>query len=265
MKLRVAAIRAVMDRRILINYRVDPLILGRLVPPPLRVKRVHCWGVAGVCLIRLRHARPRGLPAALGFESENAAIRIAVEWDEAGQTREGVYIPVRYTNSRLNASAGGRLFPGPQSLARFAVHETAGLHKIEMRTPDPGHELKVLCREADDWPAHSLFANLEEVSGFFRRAGRGYSPAGTPSRLEGVQLRPASWNITPARVEHLDAPYFTDPERFPPGSIQFDSALLMRNIDHEWRRLPTLRVGALTAPERRLSGSRRHAAFLELP
>jgi hypothetical protein len=110
--MKLPRIQGIIERRILANYRVDPACLRRLLPAPLRPQLIRGYGVAGICLIRLAAIRPRGLPAALGVSSENAAHRIAVEWDEAGQTRRGVYIPRRDTSSRFNVLAGGRLLPG---------------------------------------------------------------------------------------------------------------------------------------------------------
>jgi hypothetical protein len=69
------------ERRILVNYRVDPEISARLLPAPFRPQVVGGVSVAGICLIRLGHMRPLGLPAAVGVTTENAAHRVAVEWD----------------------------------------------------------------------------------------------------------------------------------------------------------------------------------------
>jgi hypothetical protein len=51
--------------------------------PPFRPQLVHGWAVAGICLIRLGRLRPSRVPSAVGLRSENAAHRIAVEWDIA--------------------------------------------------------------------------------------------------------------------------------------------------------------------------------------
>ena len=87
--MRIPIIRGVIDRRILINYRVDPEILAKILPPPFRPKTVDGAGIAGVCLIRLKHIRPYWFPSLAGISSENAAHRIAVEWDEGRDRREG--------------------------------------------------------------------------------------------------------------------------------------------------------------------------------
>ena len=68
--------------------------------------------IVGICLIRLKNIKLKGLPDFMGVSSENGAHRIAVDWDEEGETREGVYIPRRDTSLRLNTILGGRLFPG---------------------------------------------------------------------------------------------------------------------------------------------------------
>ena len=110
--MRIPVLQGTIKRRFLINYRVDPETMQRLLPAPFRPKLQHGFAIAGICLIRLEQIRPRGIPATLGLTSENAAHRVAVEWtDSANQKREGVYIPRRDTDSRLNSWAGGRIFP----------------------------------------------------------------------------------------------------------------------------------------------------------
>jgi hypothetical protein len=56
--MRLPVIRGLIDRRILVNYRVRPDVLARLIPSPFRLKLVNGWGIAGVCLIRKRQPRP---------------------------------------------------------------------------------------------------------------------------------------------------------------------------------------------------------------
>src|SRR5436305_8499561 len=101
--MKIPVIRGIIDRRILVNYHVDPDVLTPLLPAPFRPKVVHGVGMVGICLIRLKRLRPTFLPAWLGISSENAAHRVAVEWDDGGGVREGVYIRRRDTSSRINA------------------------------------------------------------------------------------------------------------------------------------------------------------------
>jgi hypothetical protein len=36
-------------------------------------------------------------------------------------------------------------------------------------------------------------------------------------------------------VDKVESSFFEDRALFPPGSVQFDCALVMRGIEHEWR------------------------------
>ena len=80
--MRFPLVRGIIKRRMLINFRVDASVMQRFLPAPFRPKLHQGHAIAGICLIRLEEIRPGGLPALLGVSSENAAHRIAVEWDE---------------------------------------------------------------------------------------------------------------------------------------------------------------------------------------
>lgn len=233
--MRIPTMRGVIDRRILVNYRVDPVILAGLIPPPFQPKLVHGMGMAGICLIRLSQIRPRAIPAPVGVSSENAAHRMAVEWDERGERREGVYIPRRDTSSWPNALAGGRLFPGVQRHARFHVAEAGGDFRVELDSDDKTTHVLVEARLTSHMPATSIFTSLEEASGFFERGAVGYSPAARPGAYDGLELRSSTWQVEPLAVTRVESSFFEDRQLFPAGSATLDCALLMRRIAHEWR------------------------------
>ena len=142
------------ERRLLVNYRVDPEVLAKLLPAPFRVQLVNGVGVAGICLIRLGGMRPSGLPGWVGRGSENAAHRIAVEWDDAEGTRAGVYIPRRDSDSRINVLVGGRLYPGEHHRARFNVQETDTEVRVAYAAHDGSARVDVRARLAADRRNH---------------------------------------------------------------------------------------------------------------
>jgi uncharacterized protein YqjF (DUF2071 family) len=162
--LSLPTVQGVIARRILVNYRVDPAVLARLLPPPFRPKLVAGVGMAGICLIRLEQMRPRFAPPVVGLTSENAAHRIAVEWDEQGTRREGVYIPRRDTSSRLSVLAGGTLFPGRHHHARFTVREQDDRYAVALRSDDGATHVSVDARVTDALPASSVFGSVQAVS-----------------------------------------------------------------------------------------------------
>jgi hypothetical protein len=242
-RVRIPIIVGTIERRLLINFRVVPEVLARVVPPPFRPLLVAGWGVAGICLIRLSGIRPRWVPGSLGIRSENAAHRIAVEWEVGRLRREGVYIPRRDTSSRLNACAGGRLFPGVHNHAKFTVHEGDDRYSVALTSEDDETRLAVSGRLADSLPPDSIFGSLAEASSFFERGALGYSATRVAGVYDGLELRTGEWKVEPLAVDHVESSFFADRARFPEGSVHFDNALLMRNIRHRWIGRETLRAG----------------------
>jgi hypothetical protein len=238
--MKIPVVHGVIDRRILVNFHVDPRVLAPLLlPAPFRPKVVQGVGMVGICLIRLRRVRPAFLPAWVGVSSENAAHRMAVEWDDAGTIREGVYVRRRDTNSVLNSLAGGRLFPGIHHRARFTVEETADRYAVALCS-DGATRMAVRGRSTNKLPASSVFGSLDEASAFFQAGSLGYSPTPAQSRFQGLELRCLDWRVEPLEIEEVRSSFFEDESVFPRGSIEFDCALLMRGIPHEWYGQPDL-------------------------
>lgn len=231
--MRIPVLCGVIDRRILANFRVDAQIIQKLIPDPFKPKCVDGQAIAGICLIRLKNIRLLHLPAALGFSSENAAHRVAVEWDDAGNRREGVYVWRRDTNSCLNTLAGGRIFPGVHNAATFDVREQADLFELDIRSNDEALKIQLRARLETELPAGSVFGSVSEASAFFEGGSIGYSP-GRGNQLDGMELRAKNWKVEPLRVERLESSFFNDESKFPKGSLRLDCALLMRGIEHEW-------------------------------
>lgn len=237
--MRAPVICGTIERRLLVNFRVDPAVLSAWLPAPFRPQRIGEFGLAGICLIRLRNLRPRGWPAWLGTSSENAAHRIAVEWQAKDGIRRGVYVPRRDSNSRLNVLIGGRVFPGVHHLSRFDVHEVDDRYRVALANSD-GTSISVSARLADRLPAGTVFGSLTEASDFFAGGSVGYSASRQPGLYEGLELRTHNWKIEPLVVEQVHSSIFDDRRQFPSGTIEFDSAFLMRNVAHEWHGLESL-------------------------
>ena len=220
-------------RRMLINFRVDAAVMQKHLPAPFRPKLHRGYAIAGICLIRLEEIRPAGLPASLGFASENAAHRVAVEWDDtAGEPHEGVFIPRRDTGSRLSHLTGGRVFPGEHQLATFRVLDDGARVDFTMESCDKTVSVRVRGSDSDTWPASSCFT-LAESSSFFEGGSLGYSVTRHPHRLDGMRLKTAGWHVRALNVEQVESSFFADAARFPAGSVEFDHALIMRDIPHE--------------------------------
>jgi hypothetical protein len=228
------------ERRLLVNYAVDPDAVSRLLPSPFRPLVVRDAAVAGICLIRLGGVRPRGAPKWTGLRSENAAHRIAVAWDTADGTRTGVYIPRRDSDSKLNTALGGRVFPGRHERAQFRVTEAATTLRVGFAALDGSVAAEVDVRVTEELTGSRLFADLADASQFFELGSTGYSPNGGDV-LDGVQLRTSAWQVEAGTVTEAESSFFDDKAVFPQGTVELDSALIMRHVPVTWAALPSLR------------------------
>ncbi len=240
--MRIPVIKGIIKRRLLVNFRGDPAIVQRLLPQPFRPRLHRGHALVGICLIRMEQIRPAGLPGILGLSSENAAHRIAAEWtDAAAIPREGVvFIPRRDTGSFLNRVAGGRVFPGEHHPASFLVVDNRGHIEFSMQSRDGSVAVRVVGDDADSLPASSCFSSLVEASAFFEGGSLGYSVTRDGNRLDGLLLRTMEWRIRALAVTDVRSSYFADGQRFPAGSIEFDHALVMRDLVHEWHKAEDL-------------------------
>jgi len=233
--MKISILTGIIRRRMLINFRVDAAVMQKLLPAPFRPKLHQGYAIAGICLIRLEHIRPASLPAFFGFSSENAAHRFAVDWDgPSGEPCEGVFIPRRDTGSFLSHLTGGRIFPGEHHLAAFRVADDGTRVDFTMTSCDKTVSVRVLASQSDALPASSCFNSLAESSHFFACGSVGYSVTRDPHRLDGLRLKTLTWRVRALSVEQVESSFFADTDRFPSGSVEFDHALIMRNIPHEW-------------------------------
>jgi hypothetical protein len=241
----IPAIKGIIRRRILLNYRVSPEVVQRILPSNFQPKVFNGYAIAGICLIRLEEVRPQGLPAFVGLSSENSAHRIAVEWEGAeGQSQEGVFVPRRDTDSLLNSLAGGRIFPGVHHHSDFSIHDSDG--RISLRVKSSGMNSRLVEIEAEEsecFPESSVFESLEESSRFFEAGCIGYSSRPDSCILDGLLLKVPEWRVISLEVKRVHSSFFDDQSIFPIGQIEFDHALLMRDIQHEWHSEPAMTMG----------------------
>ncbi len=232
--MRIPTLTGIIRRRFLLNFRIDPEVLKSFLPSPFRPRLYKGFGVGGLCLIRLEKLRPRFWPSSLGISSENAAHRFMVCWTKEGRESSGVFLPRRDTNSWFNHLAGGRVFPGQHHRASFAVSRKGDEFDFSMRSLDGKVSVMFQGGVSANLPATSVFPSVTETSDFFEEGSLGYSPLKAEKGFDGIILKTRHWSVKPLRVERLFSSYFDDAQLFPKGSVEFDHALFMENIDHEW-------------------------------
>lgn len=224
----------IIDRRILINYRIDPDVVKRFLPEGMQPLIINGYASGGICLLRLKDIGAKCTPSFFRIDSENAAHRFLVTYRKDGQTIKGVYIPRRDTDSMINVLVAGKIFSWPHYGASFIVDEHDDQYCVEMKSMDGENKVYVDTKLAAKFPATSMFCSIDEASDYFKCCSTGISPSTIPGDFKLIQLKAKSWNVKPLQVRSLRSGFFDNESLFPKGTIEFDNALLMENTEHEW-------------------------------
>ena len=230
-------LEGIIRRRVLLNFRADPAAVAALLPPPLEVLPFDGHAIVGVCLIGMEQLRPKGFPGGLGLSSENMAHRVAIRYPGSHGLEDGVFVWRRETDQCLVSLLGGRLFPGVQHHGHFDIEETDGGISMNVKTRDGLADIQLEAAHTAEWDAGSVFPRFEDAAEFFRRGDCGFSCSLRSGRLDGLRLQTLEWNMSPLRITRWSSAFFQDERQFPPGSVHFDCALLMRGIPHEWHEI----------------------------
>ena len=226
--IRMPKFSSTVQHRMLINYRVDPVVARSLVPAGMRPQIVDGSAVAGICHIRQNRLRPAWLKVPVGLAAESSAHRIAVEWDDATGTHTGVYIAERHSSSRLAQLLGGRLVPGVQKRARF--RSSTGGDLIHLELDSPATKVTADVELTDEFHSELWGDDLHAASEFFRCGSVGWSPS-HEGTLEALQIDTDGWKVVPATALNVESSYF---DARPAGSAVLDCVLVLRDVPFGW-------------------------------
>ena len=163
------------------------------------------------------------------------AHRVAIQYRDGPQWRSGVFIWRRDTNHTLTQMLGGRCFPGVHHGAAFNVCESDNKISIIVKTRHGRADVSLEASFSEGWRGSSLFESVSDASEFFRQGDCGFSCALDGSHLEGMRLHVPRWEMSALEVKYLKTIFFQSTHMLPPGSVEPDSAFVMRRLPHEWR------------------------------
>lgn len=230
-------IDAFLERRLLVNYRVDPEVAARLLPHPFVPRLTKGWAIAGVCLIHLRKTRTRNLPAVFGIDVQGSAHRLAVMWpDRGGEMQPGVYISRRDSGSRLVGLIGRRSLA--EHPATFVVSDFGDSISIDVTSRDEEGSVSVRAVAAQGLDS-SVFDTMASGREFFEHGGPGFTQI-RPGLFKGVALIAKSWEMDALRLNDVRSAWLSNHALFPAGTAVPDGAFVMRRTETKWRSVPDL-------------------------
>ncbi len=145
-----------------------------------------------------------------------------------------MFILRRDSASLADVVVGGRLYTGVHQRASFVVHEARDNMHVRFESNDEATAVDVHVEVGGELGG-SLFRHVDDASRFFRAGAFGLSP-GRSAALEGCTLHSSTSSMQPVTLRHVQSSFFDDVSRFPAGSIELDSGVLMRAIPVRWDR-----------------------------
>lgn len=220
------AVRGVVERRLLVNYRVEVENLDAVLSEPFRGREVggSGMGIGSVCLTRVENARPRFAPGFLGIPVETATHRVYARVE--GSDDHCVYVPRRDVSSGFHAFVMGSLLPTEFDRCEFRTEERDRKSLIKVDCGDEVVGILFQETERDEVNEDSVFYSLESASVFLCEGGVEYGLSGDV--YSGVETCPQEKDLKPVDVKEERSSYF--------GKIgaEFDSAFRMEEVEHVW-------------------------------
>lgn len=164
----------------------------------------------------------------IGWGAENAAHRIAVYWEDAHGTHQGVYVPQRRGASWLAIAAGGRISPGVHEYGRFEGSKSESRICIAVT---PRNTTGIADVAVTGTFASDLFPTIADASRFVQAGAIGWSPTRNGLGQQGLHLTTDSWRVDAGEVLEVQSSFF---DALRPGSAPLDSMLVMREVPITW-------------------------------
>ncbi len=220
------------DCRIVVFYRIAPERSKVVLPSGYRLREINGYGIGGIVLVR----RPAGHPTLISTRLvAHCTVIHFVDVIRAGrrQPETGVLVMRYDTSSRLNALLG-RGWRQRQHHARFRIIESGGSVSFQGDSDDRSMHVAFSAQPQQNLVHRSVFPAKEQLLQMLRDDLRCIRLTGRVERRGDSQSAGGQLQMVPLRVERLESSLFADPQRFPDGAAEFDSAYCLRDKEVVW-------------------------------
>ena len=223
---RLPSVRALMEERLIFNYRLPAEHLEGLLPVPwLTPQLVDGSAVASVCVLRLSRIAAGSIPSFLGARSISTARRYGV-LDGRHNGSPAVFVTERTTNSTPGSFLTGIGFSARHEYVPASVHRdgwstlvTLGAGRFHGRVA-PAHQ----------WSS-SLFPALESFSTFLAEGVRSYGTSRHAGRLTVLDLSKEDSGYTPLTAQEIGG---SSVQPWMEAGAVLDSAARTANSRYRW-------------------------------
>ena len=218
----------------LVNMRMAPETLARVLPAPLQPDVYGGRAFLSVVIADMERMRPAFVPRALGITYQQVVYRAVVRC--GGQ--RGVHFLRSDADHPLMVVMGNLLSFFRFHPARIVRTQGGGLHHFDLvATPsdradihatfDVGHGSRTV-------PASSVFPDIDDAQRFLVELYTAFRPSSDGQRVSSVDIERGRWNITMVDAPRARFDLMNGSALFPPGSTEIDSVIYVEDIEYVW-------------------------------
>jgi len=222
------------DCRIVIFYRVAPDRAKITFPTGYQLREINGYAVGGIAVTRRCVIHPSLLPTRLVARE---TVLHFVHALRAGrqQVRTGALVLRHDTSSRWKSWVrSGWQWRQPHHHARVRFVESPDSINIQCDSDDRLMHVAIRAQPRQ-CPSHlSVFPSRGQLLRMLCEDLPGLRLAGRSGRYRSANRSSSELQMVPLQVEHLESSLFDDPQRFPGGAAEFDSAYSLRDTEVVW-------------------------------
>lgn len=224
------------DRRILILYRVSTAALEQVLPAAAEPREVADRALAGIAFRRRRTMRSGWVPAQLGT-SQCATHFVLLRKCRGAGCHPGVVALRHDCSSRWQAwwSSAGR-----SHHARFEVADYVDSLELAGDSDDRVMQLRFKAHPARGLPYRSIFRSIPQVTDYLADDLAGLGLLQSRQVAEESSGGWAHLRLEPLEVAQLESSIFDRWRQASPGLVEFDSAFSLREDQLAWSQEGTL-------------------------
>ena len=217
----------------LVNFSIDPDVLARALPAPLKPSLFADRAWLSVVIAQMSGMRPVGVPAPLGITYNQVVYRAVVRHGDA----RGVHFLRSDTDSRVMSALGNAMSFFAFHHAQIELERLDTVQSVRVRTPDEAADVSARFTPTAALPATSAFPDLATAKAQLVELFDAFHPRPGSPVTDVVSIRRDDWELAVVHDEVAHYALMDGGDVFPQGSAILDSVFAVTDLDYRWNRL----------------------------
>jgi uncharacterized protein YqjF (DUF2071 family) len=218
----------------LVNFRMAPETLARVLPPPLEPDVYRGQAFLSVVIAEMEQMRPAFMPPALGITYQQVVYRAVVRCGD----QRGVHFLRSDADNPLMVVMGNLLSFFRFHEARVVRASGAGLHHFDLVAASGDHaDIHAtfdVGRGSRAVPASSVFPDIDKAQRFLVELYTAFRPSSDGATMSSVDIERGRWHIRMVDAPRARFDLMDGSHPFPAGSTTLDSVIYVEDIEYLW-------------------------------